>query len=48
MKSRRSLFFINFLLNVILSKFHEFVPVSESEKRFGIETQANDLLDDLL
>ena len=31
-----------------LEAITEFVPVSESEKRFGIETQANDLLDEML
>jgi len=31
-----------------LEAITEFVPVEESEKRYGIETQANDLLDEML
>ena len=31
-----------------LEAITEYIPVTESEKRFGIETQANDLLDEML
>lgn len=31
-----------------LGEITQFVPVSEQERRYGLETQANDLLDDLL
>ena len=31
-----------------LEQITQFVPVSEDERRFGIETQTNDLLNDLL